>query len=257
MTKEDLSEHGFSIILPDDPSYGAELEKLGPSANFRAERLGPSSVVVKNTSRRAIVAFGVRFTERSADGHIGTSDVVSSQPSALVDLGQPSRYDKPMQGLIMPGVARLVTTDGLVDPAIKGGTSYRVATPGKIIKVQLDSAVFDDGEVIGPDQLDLGKALRAHIDAQQDLMEEISDRLSRGELLHNVLVELQRTTWPKTGPIISPQLDTSDAYSLARRQYLDELTTTEANAGDEVAIRRLRQLKYATRPSIHRLTGEN
>jgi hypothetical protein len=67
MTKEDLSEHGFSIILPDDPSYGAELEKLGPSANFRAERLGPSSVVVKNTSRRAIVAFGVRFTERSAD----------------------------------------------------------------------------------------------------------------------------------------------------------------------------------------------
>jgi hypothetical protein len=33
--------------------------------------------------------------------------------------------------------------------------------------------------------------------------------------------------------------------------YLAELSITEAYAGDEVVIRRLQQLKYATRPNFH------
>jgi hypothetical protein len=252
MTKEDFSKHGVSIVLPDDPNYGSELGRLGASVKSSAERPGSFAVVVKNTSGRAIAAFGMRFTKRFADGRIATSDIVASQPSALLDLGQPGRYDRPPEGLIMPGAARLVTTDGMVGSTNTGLMSYRTTTPWKIIKVELDSVVFDDGEATGPDDLGVVERLRSHIDAQQDLMEEISDRLSHRELLHDILQELQRTASSKAEPDALKELNPRYVYDLARQQYLKELSTTEANAGDEIALRRFKQLKYVTRPTIHR-----
>jgi hypothetical protein len=251
MEKEDFPEHGISIVLPDDPSYGSELERLGFSPS--AELLPPFSVMVKNASRRVVVAFGVRFTKRYADGHVATSDVGSSQTYALVDPGRPNRYDTPLQGLVIQGAARLVTPDGVVDPARKGGapyTSYRTDTPWTIIKVELDSVVFDDGEAIGPDKLDVVKRLKAHIEAQQDLMEEIANRFSRGELLHNVLQELRTTELSKADAGTLTKLNLGDVYTLVRRQYLDELSATETNAGEEAANKRIQQLKYVRRPNV-------
>jgi hypothetical protein len=134
--------------------------------------------------------------------------------------------------------------------------------PFTVIKVQLDSAVFDDGEAIGPDQLKVIKRLRAHINAQQDLIEEISDRLAIGERLRDVLRNLQRTSSRTDFSEVEIQTAMATAevekvYPLVRLRYLAELSTTEANAGDEIAIRRLRQLKYAARPNLHlRIGGE-
>lgn len=257
MLKEDFSEQGVSLVLPNDPAYKSELEKLDSSISSSAHllALGTGTVLVKNTSRRAVVAFGIRFTKRSPDGHIATSDVVESQPSALLDLGQPGRYDRQLGGLVMPGAARLVTPDGVVDSSRKVYTHYRTARPWTIAKAQLDSVVFDDGQAIGPDQLGVIKSLKAHIDAQQDLMEEISDGLSHGELLHDVLQRIQGIASSKTDPRALTQSDPSKIYALVRQQYLDELSATEASAGDEVALRRLRQLRYATRPNIHSQKG--
>jgi len=252
MLKEDFSQQGVSLVLPSDSTYGSELEKFGLSAIAGA---GSFSVLVKNTSRRSVVGLGIRFTKRSSDGHIATADVMGIRPSALLDLGQAGRYDRPPEGLIMPGTARLVTPDGIVGASRNSYTSYRTATPWTIIRVQLDSAVFDDGQAIGPDQLDMVRRLKAHVDAQQNLTEEISERVSHGELLHNVLQELQRTVSSKTETGALTQADPAQVYSSVRQQYLDELTATQAKAGDDAAARRLRQLKYATRPNIHREKG--
>jgi hypothetical protein len=257
MTKQDFSEHGFSIVLSDDPTFAEELEQLGPSIGASAGNVGPDYCLVKNTSRQSIVAFGVRFTKRSADGHMANSDVLASQPSALLDLGQRGRYDRPLEGLVMPGAARLVTPDGIVDPAGGVYTSYRTAPPWTTIKVQVDSVVFDDGHAIGPDQLGAIKGLRAHVDAQQDLMEEISDKLSHGGSFRSVLNELRGAALSNGEPKAPTRLDPSQIYASVRLQYLNELTTTEANGGEEFAQRRLRQLKYATRPNIYVEQGEN
>jgi hypothetical protein len=255
MTKDDFANQGFSILLPDDPHYEGELQKLELPQNPNP-RQPPFSVLVKNTSQRAVVAFGIRFTKRLANGSIATCDFGASQPYALVDLGQPDRYDKQPEGLVQPGTAQLVTEDGIVDPSSKGYTSYRTAMPSTIISVQLDSVVFDDGEAIGPDQLNVMKRLWAHINAQQDLMEEISDRLATGERLRYVLRNLQRTSSSADFSEMEIQTamataDIDKVYPLVRVHYLAELSTTEANAGDEIAARRLQQLKYAARPNLH------
>ena len=258
MLKDDFSAHGFSIVLPDDPRYGSELQQLGFSSNP-----APYSVVVKNTSQRGIVAFGMRFTKRFANGHIATSDVMESQPSALVDQARPVRYDKPNMALVMPGSSRVVTPEnGIVDSSPKATTSFTSYQPHlswTIIKVELDSAVFDDGEAIGPDQLDVVKRLKAHIDAQQDLVEEISGRLAKGEPLHAVLQDLtasSKTGFSKREVRAMTPTNLEQVYPLVRQHYLEELSATEANAGEEIAMRRLRQLAYTIRPQI-RPQGEN
>jgi hypothetical protein len=252
MTKEDFSEHGLSIILPDDAAFRDELQKLGFSANP-----SPYSIIVKNESPRGVVALGVRFTKRFTNGHIATSDICGSQPSALVDRGQPVRYDKPHKALVMPGNSRLITPeDGIPDPPSRPATShtsYQTDLSWTITKVELDSAVFDDGEAIGPDHLVVVKRLKAHVDAQQDLVEEISGRLAKGELLHEVLRNLTSSSpadFSRQEMRTTAPTNFDPAYQLVRQRYLAELYTTEANAGQEIAIRRLRQLGYTTRPQI-------
>jgi hypothetical protein len=205
----------------------------------------------------------MRFTKRFANGHVATSDVASSQPSALLDLGQPNRYNRPPGGLILSGTARLVTPDGIVDPARKGGTSYQTDMPWTIIKVQLDSAVFNDGEAVGPDQLNVIKGLKAHIDAQQDLTEEISERIAKGEQLRDILHDLQQKAALSNPDLSEVEVQTmttvssNKTYSVIRQLYLNELSATATNVGDEIAFRRLQQLRYVARPNIHRQSGGN
>ncbi len=248
--KEDFSKHGVLLILPDDSSYESELQRLGFSSNAGEDKLPPFSVLVKNKSQRGIAAFGLRFTRRSTQGDIATSDVVESQPSAFLDSGHFGRYDKPPEGLVMAGATRLVSPDGIVDPTRKVGTSFKTDTPWTIIKVQLDSVVFDDGEAVGPNKLGAIEGLKARIDAQQDLMEEISARFSQGEQLHVVLEELSSAAPSKSELAALSPFDPSNVPTLVRQQYLDELATTAKNFGDEVARGRLHQLMYTTRPTI-------
>jgi hypothetical protein len=67
--------------------------------------------------------------------------------------------------------------------------------------------------------------------------------------------DLQRTSSRADSAVeIKTAMATADiekVYPLVRLRYLAELSTTEVYAGDEVAIRRLQQLKYATRPNLH------
>ena len=92
-------------------------------------------------------------------------------------------------------------------------------------------------------------------------MEEISKRLSQGEDLHSVLQDLQQSSSVEgvseneVQSLTASNLD--KVYPVVRKHYLNELSETEAKVVDEVAIRRLRQLKYTTRPNVHYKTGGN
>jgi len=253
MVKEDFSEHGVSIVLPDDPSYGSEVQKLGFSGTPSAERLRPFSVVVKNTSQRTIVAFGIRWTKRHSAGNVATDDGMYMQPHGLLDGGR-VHYDRPLEAVIHPVASRLITIAGMVQTIAEFKTFSLHPLPDvsrwSIEKVELDSAVFDDGEAIGPDKLEVVKRLKARVDAQQDLLEEVSNRVANGELLHSVLQELQKTALSQAQPRTLTKLNPDDVYGLVRQQYLDELAATETNVGEEAASRRIQQLKYVRRPTI-------
>jgi hypothetical protein len=254
MEKVDFPEHGFHILLANDPRYRSERQNLDLPDDRAEEQPQPVSVLVKNTSSQTIVAFGIRWTKRHLEsGYVATSDASYFQPFGLLDGGKP-RYDRPLEGVIPPGSTWLVTVEGVIQGS-RGlqavSTSYVTdLSQWAIDKVQLDSAVFDNGVTIGPDDLDVVKRLKTQVDARQDLMEQISERLSRGDRLYDVLQDLRREL-PKTELRPTTDFDSRYVYTMVRQQYLDELSTTERNAGEDVAIGRLQQLMYSARPSFH------
>ncbi len=249
MLKEDFPKQGVSLVLPDDASYGSELQRLGFSNNPE-ESMRPASVVIKNTSRRTVIAFGISWTKRHLrTGTIAPSNVSGSQPFGLLDGNRP-HYDGPLEGAIPPGTSRLVTAAGMVQTARDLGKTIVDMKEWAFEKVQLDSIVFDDGEAFGPDHLDVVKRLKARVDALHELTQEISTRLSQGEQLHAVLEELTSVAPSKSELSALSPFDPRDVTTLVRQQYLDELATTAKNFGDEVARRRLQQLMYTTRPTI-------
>jgi hypothetical protein len=251
MLKEDFSQQGVSLVLPDDPSYGSELERLGFSNNPAEASVRPASVLIKNTSHHTVIAFGISWTKRHLrTGSIAPSHVSGSQPFGLLDGNRP-HYDGPMEGTIPPGTSRLVTAAGMVQTADDlGKTIGLIWKEWAFEKVQLDSIVFDNGEAFGPDHLGVVKGLKARVETLQDLTQEIFTRFSQGEQLRAVLEELSSVAPSKSEVATLSPFDPSNVPTLVRQQYLDELATTAKNFGDEVARGRLHQLMYTTRPTI-------
>jgi hypothetical protein len=170
------------------------------------------------------------------------------EPRALLDGGR-SRMG---WGSIAAQSAQLITVEGIIAnaDALRGFTSSFLAPGFTIVSVELDSAIFDDGVFVGPDQIGILPVFRATINAKQDLMEEISGRLSQGESLHEVLAALNAAK--KAVSTIHAPLDADATYASLREQYLDELTTTEQNFGQEIAIQSIKHHKFDNRPNIHR-----
>lgn len=247
ITKHDLADNGLSILLPTDARYAEELNKLQFENKPGMDAAKPGSVIIKNTSQNAVVSFGLRWKIKDSTGFIWTRDVIHMEPRALLDGGR-SRTDRVS---IAANSAQLITVEGIIAnaDALRDVRSSFLAPGFTIVSVELDSAIFDDGGLVGPDQIGILSTFKATINAKQDLMEEISERLSQGASLHEVLAALNSTT--KTPSTHAP-LDSAATYASLRQQYLDELTTTEQKFGQERAVQSIKHHKFDNRPNIYR-----
>jgi hypothetical protein len=248
MTKSDLAQHGLSLLLPGEAGYAEELNKLGLNDKPGMDLAKPGSVILKNASPHSIITFGVRWKIKDSTGFVWTRDVMHVEPRGLLDGGR----RRTEQVSIPAGSSRLITVEGLIqNPAgLKDFSSSFLAPGFSPVSVQLDLAIFDDGEVVGPDEIGMLPTVKATINAKQDLMEEVSSRLAQGQSLHEALASLQSEAKP--APKTHAPLDPDATYAALRQQYLDELATTERNFGEQVAMRSLQNHKYEIRPDIHR-----
>jgi len=248
LTKHDLVDNGLSVLLPADVGYTEELNKLQFENKPGMDAAMPGSVIIKNTSQHAVVCFGLRWKIRDSTGFVWTRDVMQMEPKALLDGGR----SRMAWASIAAHSAQLITIEGIIAnaDALRGFTSSFLVPGFTIVSVELDSAIFDDGVLVGADQIGILPVFRATINAKQDLMEEISGRLSLGESLHEVLTALKSAK--KLASRTHAPLDPDATYASLRQQYLDELTTTEQNFGQEIAIQSIKHHKFDNRPNIHR-----
>lgn len=261
MTKHDLAADGLSIVLPVEPDFAGELKAIGFSSP-----LTPEDVIVKNTSGRDIAALGVRYVYRFSDGDSAPfSNIIALLPEALSDAGAPGR--RVSQPLIEAGGALLLTPEG--EGIVKHtpsqtqimGRVYRVyfsSYPAKKVVesfVEVNAVVFADGEVRGPDNMQIAEQLRLRLEEQQNLLKEVSRRVAGGEQLGDILNELTRIP-PNKGRITN-QTDMAYHRQIAMRaNYLRRVTDAYHRQGEADARNELKQLFFVTMPSIHR-EGEN
>jgi hypothetical protein len=252
MAKHDLAGNGLIVFLPNEPGFAEELNKLQLDNKPGMDAAQPFSVIVKNASRKAVAAFAIRWKIKDPNGFVRTQNVMQLEARALLDGGRRRTDQLP----IAAGTSRLVTVEGIImnPEALRNFSSSFQAPEFTVVGVELDLAVLDDGEAIGPDQAGLLPIFKAAVDAKQDLMEEISGRLSQGGSLHEILVSLNNAN--KRAPRTYDPMDPVATYAATRQQYLDELTTTEQNFGEEIALRSLKYHKYDNRSNIHRRDGQ-
>ncbi len=254
MNKHDLTPAGFSIITSDDPAYDIELRRLGFGANLDALAVKPFSVILKNFSTRSVVAFAIKWTVSDALGNTISREFSYIQPSALLDGGKTKREKAPIEHQIRPGASRLVTVNGMVRSADELHDLAVDSSIGVVKNVFLDLAIFDDGEAVGSNELGLMERFAAFVNAEQDLMQEVDSRISKGEALTPILKDIRSRLAPDTGALpVTP----AALYDHNFRIYLNELETTNKNAGEEVAKDVVTHRKYAARPTIHKGANPN
>lgn len=131
----------------------ATTENLPQLDSVQVRRLHPNAFLLANESDKAIVGLMTRWTFIDRDGYSRTEDVYTDsfmQPRSPVLLAAHARLIAAPGGFLPEGLAqkphagaRLEDLDGRMSHDIAGATQ---------IRVQIDVVVFEDGEIVGPNE---------------------------------------------------------------------------------------------------------
>ena len=248
MTKRDLADDGFSIVAPSDSSFESELQHLNFDKKPEMSTLKPFSVILRNSSSRSVVAFAIKWVVSDASGKVLTRSFNYIEPSGLLDGGREKTKRALVEHQIRPGGTRLLTTNGMDRTEDELRDLASSPLPESVQHVEIDLAVFDDGESIGPNTLGLMEIFAAYVNARQDVMEEVDSRTAKGENLKNVVADIKSRLTPEADTV---QVTPRAIYGRNVRAYLTELETTERNFGEATAKNVVSGYKYTVRPNIH------
>lgn len=206
----DFPDHGVSLIVPSDPSFGHLKAKLESTSIH-----DPYSVFLKNTSPRAVVGYSIKW--QCLDGRGETSDRNLANDRHLNNIvswvflhGEESDRRAAVNGsedIIKPHSIWLISSDGLARP-IEGpggghevpfGTTQLDESSGvetiqgcASMTVIADGIFFDDGTFIGPDTIGFFTAVKSQMDARYELLRGVQNDLKSGKKADEIFKELER-----------------------------------------------------------------
>lgn len=247
--KRDLAPAGVSIIVASDPAYDAELQHLGFADNADALAVKAFSAILKNTVSRSVVAFAIKWTFVDSAGNELSRGFSFVQPSGLLDKGKMKRDKADIEHQVRPATSRLITINGMARSTEELHDIAGRPFDGTVKSVALDLAIFDDGEAVGPNELGLMEHFSAFVNAEQDLMQEVSLRLSKGETMREILADIRSRLGADAGSVPTTA---AAMYEHNLRIHLRELETTSKNAGEMAARNIVANRKYDVRPNIHK-----
>lgn len=240
---KDLAEHGLNIIGPADPAFNvtvSALQKNKPSPALESVR--PFSVLIKNTGRRAAIAFVLKWELMEADGkvHIETNQYVTNwslMGRGTTDPG--GNIIRPNAAwFLSPGFGMEVGSPGFVDdPKLTG---YLNRMGGRLaqytnITVSLDGVFFDDGEFIGPNTTEFFEKVGAIRDATWDLRREIKDRIKGGKSSEEALSYVADIA---QGPRVrlGRSSTAADYYNYYKQMEAESLLRVRSKSGNDKAV---------------------
>ena len=173
------------VIPFDSPLVSIEAFHIEAHQTFAAvvERLPGLGryAVVTNHAKTAIEVLVLRWSMEGS--------AVSRKAMSAVHEGF---SNPPYQPVVPPGGQKLVTDAGLLPEnlpeqfALVGGPSVSVYQT-----VEIDSAIFDDGTVVGPDRYGVVKHIREQHAVAEELLAEIDEGLASGRTLEEIVSEFE------------------------------------------------------------------
>lgn len=188
-----------------------------------ASAVQPASFVLENMSDRRIVGIAVRYVVANQDGKLHNHDSMSD---GFLSPGS--------QGVAAPH-SRLLVAPGMFMPeslwserrAFVGPGPANISAAAKdftnasAIAVDVDSIIFEDGEVVGPDQLRLSEEIHARKAAAEALASQIRGALARGDDPRSFLSQLSGGA--RVGTDRTAKWSTLLAHRLRRMDRFDSM----------------------------------
>jgi len=253
------------LITPDSPEFLSALRGRADSQALAA--LGPFlpfSVIVKNEDQRSVAAVVVIWSQKNARGEPITNTVVNytlaGEPRTMLRV-EDFWVITPVQALNQAIQSKRFDMIGAANPA-RQKTILQQYPAQTDIGISLDSIVFEDGELVGPDTAMTATAMngeiRAHKAVDLALRGMSSDEL-RQFLVSSSSLELEALKPP---PISSPAYSVYEDHCYRRvLRGLSRALLMAANArsGDVAGLQAEARSKPATAyiPEVRRKQRSN
>jgi hypothetical protein len=206
---KDFPEHGISLIVPLDPSFG------GVAKLPRAESTSHDdsySVLLKNTGNRAVVGYSIKWEcfegkGNSSDRNVSRDRNVSNIVSWIFLHGDEFDRRAAVNGLheiIKPHSTWLISFDSPSRPLEGGvdeaafGTKVDQSGGNEILEgcttmtIIADGIFFDDGMFIGPDTMGFFTEIKSQMDARYEILRGVRNALKSGKKPGEIFRELER-----------------------------------------------------------------
>lgn len=277
INKKDFPQHGVTIIGPSEPAFDLLMSDLAQGRpDFPAEELKPFSVFIKNTGKRSIVAYKLRWECRKGDGTVIYKDSSFSAAWVLMSSGaEQEQAITQADTIIKPDSTWFLSLNSdplpLYHPPTgpedfnKGhGVSSR--EPGQVvvqgsekiaalrrsnakelaqytdITIILDGAFFDDGSFVGQDSTGFFDAVKAEVDANRDVLREIQAGFQQSKPTNEIFKRIEDLT-AEPDVSLGPDSTPLDYYNYHKKEIAREyLGYKEAWGGDNATKRALQQL---------------
>ena len=208
---KDFPEHGITLIVPSDPSFGNLQVKLTKSESTSID--DSYSVFLENTSSRALVGYSIKWEcfdgrGQASDRNLANDRNVSNIVSWIFLHGEESVRRAAVNGskeIIKPHSIWFISFDSPARPLDGGGDgvtfgatnldeSGGAETPQACtsMTVTADGIFFDDGTFIGPDTTGFFTAVKSQMDARYEILRGVQNELKAGKKAGEIFRGLER-----------------------------------------------------------------
>lgn len=260
LSVQDIREHGLVIVGPSDASFEAMLNGARKDmSGVPLDEIRPYTVFIKNTERRAVVAFILKWELVKGDGKVITrTDQYVTKYSLMGDgvSGSDGNVIKSNSAwLAFPGFAAaqdmLIPDNGGPKVAAFFDSMSSYLAQFSKINVSLDGVFFEDGAFVGPDTTGFYGKVEALIRANQDLRDELEARRKSGKSADDVFTHVIEEAG-KPNVRLGRNSTVDDYYNHFKRLAANELMGMRNVSGSEKTLERTLRPSKGPRPVLRK-----
>lgn len=272
LNKRDLPRQGVHLITLADPQFeqtASSYFKNRPPELFQ----NPSSVFIKNSGDKSIVAYMLVWQLVTSDGQIRTNRTAYSEPGVL--MGNPKPLDPSFKHTraIEPNGLKCFSWAAAIDaegPSIGGGdamtksphlalddpSSIRAARNLELaeatsLTVSIDGIFFEDGTFIGPNTTGYFERVQAMVNAKLDLLRHVATASEKG--LGNEALDGIEAKGIAPAVTLTSESSADDYYKHYSKMFASEITQMRKAYGIQRLAEHLVNAYQQPRPALKKV----
>jgi hypothetical protein len=256
-------------LLPGDSPEGLSLvEQVAGAVNQRLWiRQRAFSIVLVNHTERTIVGYAVQWKFTMPDGTTQTHQYHYGQPDALLDGGKTKilpghRFHSKMIGpssmqIVYP-LAHISQPIQLAQPLTEAAENELehfedLARSASQVTFSLDSVLFEDGNMLGPDSTHFLEAYTAALSGEQKAVRYIVDSAQQGVSGDEITSRVTALQEEASRNLASATLtDAQRVFNTALMSYAKEFLSVQSLSGFDAAVRVAEEHAYRSMPTVTR-----